>query len=70
MSNPWMQKNPWLSMWLSAANSVAGAARGYASAEIQRQMTVAQAEMTRQMVDFWSLKPAAPARSRKKKRRR
>ena len=30
-------KNPWLSMWLSAANSAAGAARGFWTAEIRRQ---------------------------------
>ena len=30
-------KNPWLSMWLSAANSAAGAARGFWTAEARRQ---------------------------------
>ena len=32
-----MIKNPWLSMWLSAANSAAGAARGLWTAEMRRQ---------------------------------
>lgn len=27
-------KNPWMSMWLSAANSWAGAARGFWTAEM------------------------------------
>ena len=30
-------KNPWLSLWLSAANSAAGAARGFWTAEMRRQ---------------------------------
>lgn len=30
-------KNPWLSMWMSAANSAAGAARGFWTAEMRRQ---------------------------------
>ena len=30
-------KNPFLSMWLSAANSAAGAARGFWTAETRRQ---------------------------------
>jgi uncharacterized membrane protein YqiK len=45
-----------------------GAARGYASAEMHRQMAAAQAEMTRQMIDFWSGKAAMPARKRKRRR--
>ncbi|HJS03571.1 MAG TPA: hypothetical protein VJ832_08825 [Variovorax sp.] len=68
MRNPWVQKNPFLSAWLSAANTMTGAARGYASAEMHRQMAAAQAEMTRQMIDFWSGKAAMPARKRKRRR--
>ena len=30
-------KNPFLSMWLSAANTAAGAARGFWTAELQHQ---------------------------------
>jgi hypothetical protein len=38
-------KNPWMSLWLSAANQAAGVARGtwYAEAERQRQTFVRQA---------------------------
>ena len=68
MRNPWVQKNPLLSAWLSAANTMTGAARGYASAEMHRQMAAAQAEMTRQMIDFWSGKALMPATRRKKRR--
>jgi len=41
-------------MWLSAFNTAAGAARGYAMAEMQRQQTALWREMTRQTLDFWS----------------
>jgi hypothetical protein len=32
-----MAKNPWLSLWMSAANTWAGAARGVWTAEMHRQ---------------------------------
>ena len=31
-SNPWLKKNPLLSIWLSSANAMLGAARGQAEA--------------------------------------
>lgn len=37
MAKPWTRKNPLLSLWLSAANAWAGAARGVMSAAAQRQ---------------------------------
>ncbi len=46
--------NPWLGLWLSAANSWAGAARGFWSAEMQRQQTAMMNEMTEQMMRFWT----------------
>ena len=36
MSNPWLKKNPWLSLWLSGANAVAGQARSQVAAEAKR----------------------------------
>ena len=30
-------KNPWLTLWLSAADSVAGGARGFGTAKMRRQ---------------------------------
>jgi hypothetical protein len=38
MANPWTKKNPLLSLWLSAANGWAGAARGPITAAVKRQM--------------------------------
>jgi hypothetical protein len=46
--------NPFLSLWLSAFNSAAGTARGFATAELHRQQTAMWREMTRQTLDFWS----------------
>jgi len=68
MINPWT-KNPALSLWLSGANAVFGAARGRAAAEMQRQMTTAMTESTRQMLAFWSGAAFAPSRRKGSKRR-
>ena len=69
MRNPWTTKNPFMSVWLSAANKVMGSARGHATAAAKRQVSAAQTEMAKQVIDFWSGK-AATSSSRKKKRRR
>jgi hypothetical protein len=42
-----MVKNPWMSLWLSAANTWASAARGFWTAEMQRQQKTMLKEMTR-----------------------
>ena len=39
-------KNPWMSLWLSAANTWAGAARGFWTAEMQRQQQAVLKEIT------------------------
>ncbi len=66
-----MPKNPWMSLWLSAANSWAGAARGFWSAEMQRQQTAMMNEMTRQMLRLWTgawlVPPAAERRPRQRR---
>lgn len=67
MRNPWTTKNPFMSVWLSSANKVMGAARGQATAAAKRQVASIQAETAKQVVDFWSGK--ATGRSLKKNRR-
>ncbi|MCB1885790.1 MAG: hypothetical protein KDG89_17690 [Geminicoccaceae bacterium] len=47
-------KNPWMSLWMSAANQWAGAMRGFWTAEMHRQQTQMMNEMTKQMMQFWS----------------
>ena len=37
MKNPWAKKNPFMSMWLSGANSALGSARGHATAAVKRE---------------------------------
>ena len=68
MSNPWTKKNPMMSMWLSAANKAVGSARGQATSAARRQVSTAQAEATRQLVDFWSGSATRPAPKRKTRR--
>ena len=44
MANPWLKKNPFMSLWLSTANRVAGSLRGQATAQVKRQVNTAFAE--------------------------
>ena len=46
--------NPWMSLWLSAANAWAGAVRGFWTVEMRRQQTAMINGMTRHMVRFWT----------------
>ena len=72
MKNPWTKKNPFMSMWLSGANSAMGSARGHGTAvakrEIKKASSTAATVGTKQILDFWTnvLKPpSAPRRKRK-----
>lgn len=68
MSNPWLKKNPFMSVWLSTANRMAGSLRGQATAQIKRQLNVAVTEAIRENLKLGSdaVKPAAaPARRRR-----
>jgi hypothetical protein len=66
MSNPWTKKNPLMSMWLSAANKSLGSARGQATSMAKRQVAATQADVTRQVLDFWTGKPPrAPAKKKR-----
>jgi hypothetical protein len=62
--------NPWMSLWLSAANSWAGAMRGLWTAELHRQQTAAVNEMIREATDFWTRTWLTPLAGSKPKRRR
>jgi hypothetical protein len=59
-------KNPWMSMWLSAANTWAGAARGFMTAEMRRQ----QNAMTREAARTMSGKPQQPKPKSRSSRRK
>jgi hypothetical protein len=62
--------NPWMSLWLSAANSWAGAARGFWMAEVHRQQTALANEILRQMMRCWTQGWMVPPADRTPKRRR
>ncbi len=72
MSNPWLKKNPFLSMWLSTANRMAGSLRSQATAETKRQVNAAVKEATQQTLKLGTdaLTPKASAAKAKAKRRR
>lgn len=61
MANPWLKKNPFMSMWLSTANRVAGSLRGQATAQANRQVKAVIAE---------ALSPPAPKAKPKPKPKR
>jgi hypothetical protein len=67
MSNPWLKKNPFMSMWLSGANSVGNSARGRIAAAAKRQSTAAVNKAASDMFSIWT---AAMAGSTAPKRRR
>jgi hypothetical protein len=69
MRNPWTKKNPFMSMWLSGANSVLGAARGQAAAQVKRQASESTNAATKQILSFWTGGIALPPPARKKKTR-
>ena len=63
MANPWLKKNPLMSMWFSAANAASGRARSAASAEAGRQ----QAAFTKQIARFWTGAGKAAAKPRRRR---
>lgn len=68
MRNPWLKKNPFMSMWLSGANAVLGAARSRATAEGKRQAATMMSHGAKHMARFWSGVLMAPPRKKKKSR--
>lgn len=69
MKNPWTRKNPYLSMWLSGANAIAGTARARATAEVRRQTATMMTQSSRQLAELWGEALGLPPRRRKKKPR-
>jgi hypothetical protein len=67
MTNPWLKKNPFLSMWLSGANAVASSARGRTASAARRQSTIAVNKAASDMFTMWT---DAMAGSRAPKRRK
>ena len=55
-------RNPWMSLWLSAANKAAGTARGLWMAEARRQ----QQAFANEVAKAWGLAPGSSGTARKK----
>ena len=53
MANLWTKKNPFLSLWLSGANAVAGKMRGPAAAAMAKHQAAMMKQMTRAWTDAW-----------------
>jgi len=71
MRNPFLKKNPFMSMWLSGANSVAGSMRGHVAAHAKRQSATAVKNATKDVFDVWgsALSPWPPKRKKTRRRR-
>lgn len=73
MANPWLKKNPLMSLWLSNANRVAGTVRGHVAAEAKRRTTSAAQQAANDIFKFWTaaaMRIAAPATAAKPKKAR
>lgn len=68
MSNPWLKKNPFMSMWMSAAHRIAGTLRGQATAQVKRQVRAAVTEATNENIKSWSAAVTGPAVKKTRKR--
>ena len=68
MSNPWLKKNPFMSIWLSGAHSIANAARGRIAAEAKRQSSAAITKAASDIFGSWPGFDASVTPKRKKNR--
>jgi hypothetical protein len=64
MANPWTKKNPFMSLWLSGANAVAGKARVRTTAAAKRTQTA----LTKKAVGMWTDAWFAPLKPRRRKK--
>ncbi len=69
MSNPWLKKNPFMSMWLSAANRAAGPLRGQVTAQARRTGNAVATQMARESIAVWTA-AITPARAKRKAKRK
>ncbi|HSG22779.1 MAG TPA: hypothetical protein VLA64_07435 [Azonexus sp.] len=70
MSNPFLKKNPFMSMVLSGANRIAGTIRGQATAQAKRQINAAVTKATNDNLKtmLGGTAPAAPKAKPKRRR--
>ncbi|WP_425258768.1 hypothetical protein ACPOLB_24990 [Rubrivivax sp. RP6-9] len=68
MSNPWLKKNPFMSLWLRTAHRMVGSVRGQATAQAKRQVQAAAVAATTESLRLWSGAAAGPAATKKRRR--
>ena len=51
--NPWMKKNPFMSMWMSAANAAIAPARAQAATHVRSQAEAMTREGVKHIGEFW-----------------
>jgi len=66
--NPWLKKNPFISMWLSGANPMANSARGQIGAEVKRQSTAAADKHFSDMFATWTKALTATSATERKRK--
>ena len=70
MSNPWLKKNPFMSIWLSEANRIASTVRSQAAAQAKRQINAAVTKATKDNLKTLLGETASALSAAKPKRRR
>ena len=60
-------KNPWMSLWLSAANSWAAPVRNFWAGELQRQQAAMTNVTVKEMARLWAGASLTPVPVRKKR---
>lgn len=63
-----MARNPFMSLWLSAANRVANTGRGVAIAAARRQQAAATATAAKEVSNFWARAWGGAKKTRRSKR--
>ena len=67
MSNPFTKKNPFMSLWLSGANKVAGTGRGLWQAAARKQQSAMIREADKMTTSFWTEALKKPSSRKRRK---
>jgi hypothetical protein len=68
VTNPFLKKNPWMSMWLSGANAVLSASRAQWESAARQNQAAMTREAGKAVTEFWS-DALTPPSSRKRTKR-
>lgn len=69
-SNPWLKKNPFMSVWLSSANRMAEPVRAQVAAQAKRQVNAVANAAVAEGVKFWTEALTPPGAKKPKVRRK